>query len=38
MYYYKTFTKIKNRQVSLTDFKEKRDQLINTKKCQLTGN
>ena len=28
----------KNRQVSLTDFKEKCDQLINTKKCQLTGN
>jgi len=28
----------KNREVSITDFKEKCDQLINTKKCQLTGN
>jgi len=29
--------KIKNRWVSLTDFKEKYDQLMNTIKCQLTG-
>jgi hypothetical protein len=38
MYYYKTVTKIKDKKVSLIDFKEKGDQSINTKKCQFTGN
>ena len=38
MYYYNTFTKIKHKEVSLTDSKIKCDQLINTKNCQFTGN